>query len=387
MTAALDPRPVLAAIRGALGRTGTVHLHEPLLDGNAARYVGECVASGWVSSAGAFVDRIECDLAAVTGHAAAVAVVNGTAALHAALHLAGVRPGDEVLVPSLTFVATANAVRHCGAIPHFVDVEDETLGLCPDALRRRLDAVATTVGDGLRNRETGRPLRAVVPMHAFGLPARTAELAAICEERGLALVEDAAEALGSTRGGRHVGHDGRAAILSFNGNKIVTTGGGGALLTNDTDLARRAKHLTTTAKLPHRWEFRHDEVAWNYRMPNLNAALGCAQLERLPDFLAAKRALHDRYAAAFEGVPGVRLVREPEGTRSNHWLSSLLLDERSVAVRDALLGAAHAEGLLLRPAWEPLHRLPMYRDCPRDGLSVTEDLAARLVNLPSSAFL
>ncbi len=387
MTHGADPRAVVAAVRGVVGDAAEVQLHEPWLADRERELVLDCVASGWVSSVGAYVDRFERDLATLTGHRRAVAAVTGTAALQTALHLVGVRPGDEVLVPALTFVATANAVAHCGAVPHLCDVEERTLGLDAAALARHLDATCETGGGGLRNRATGRTVRAVVPMHAFGHPTDVDALAEVAAARGLVIVEDAAEALGSTLRGRHVGHAGRVAILSFNGNKIVTTGGGGALLTDDEELGRRAKHVTTTAKLPHRWEFRHDELGWNHRLPNLNAALGCAQLERLPEFLARKRALHERYAAAFADVPGVRLFRERAGTTSNHWLNVLLLDAPDLARRDALLAAAHDAGLRLRPAWEPLHRLPMYADAPRAALPVTESLVARLVNLPSSAFL
>ncbi len=387
MSREFDVRDLVGAIRKAAGRDGALHLHEPWFPGNEEEYVRECVSTGWVSSAGSFVDRIERDLAAITGHAHAVAVVNGTAGLHAALHLVGVEPGDEVIVPALTFVATANAVTMCGAVPHFVDIEESTLGLDSAALAQHLADVSERRGDACINRTTGRRIQAVMPMHTFGIPTALDPLSAVCANANLTMVEDAAEALGSTYGGRHVGHHGRIAVLSFNGNKIVTTGGGGALLFDDEELAARAKHVTTTAKLPHRWDYAHDEFGFNYRMPNLNAALGCAQLERLPEFLDRKRALHERYIDAFKGRAGASLIRTPEGSTSNHWLNAILLDREHVARRDEILDTAHDSGIHLRPVWRPLHELPMYTACPRAPLPVTEDLAARLINLPSSASL
>lgn len=266
---------IVNALRGVLG-SGPVGLHEPRFDGNERRYLQECIDSTFVSSVWRFVDRFEADLANYTGARHAVAVVNGTAALHVALLLAGVEAGDEVIVPALTFVATANAVRYCGATPHFADSEERTLGLDPGALRDWLRQTAEMQGGGCINRHTGRRIRAVAPMHTFGHPCDLDGLLAVAHDYGLALVEDAAESLGSWIHERHTGTFGQLGTLSFNGNKIITTGGGGAILTNDSELARRAKHLTTTAKKPHRWEYVHDEVGFNYRMPNVNAALGCA---------------------------------------------------------------------------------------------------------------
>ncbi len=391
MTTGLTPRVVVDAILSALPARDAHPLHVPLFEGNERAYVDECIDTGWVSSVGKYVDRFEADLAAYTGHARAVAVVNGTAALHLSLLLAGVQPGDEVLVPALTFVATANAVAHAGAVAHFVDSEAGTLGLDPAALDAHLDHVAEHGTDGCTNRETGRAIRAVVPMHAFGHPARMDALADVSARWSLAIVEDCAESLGSFhpgehRGqtGTHTGHHGLLAALSFNGNKIVTTGGGGAILTNDEELGRRAKHLSTTAKIPHRWEYVHDAVGFNYRLPNLNAALGCAQLERLPLLLERKRAQAARYETALSGIDGVTLFREPEGATSNHWLHTLLLDRDHAHLRDAVLAEGHERGVLLRPAWEPLHRLTMYRDAPRADLRTAEDLHARIINLPST---
>lgn len=374
---------IVTAIGAVLGAQPAA-LHEPWFVGREWEYVRQCLDSGWVSSVGPFVDRFEADLAAVTGAAHAVAVVNGTAALHVALLLAGVRPGDEVLVPALTFVATASAVRYCGAVPHFVDSSEATLGLDPVGLGTHLARITTRTGAGCVNRESGRILRAVVPMHTFGHPVDMRGVLEVAAEFGLTVVEDAAESLGSTIDGRHTGTFGAFGTLSFNGNKTVTTGGGGAILTNDPALARRAKHLTTTAKVAHQWEYVHDEVGYNYRLPNINAALGCAQLEQLPRFLADKRALTERYARAFSDVPHVRLMREPSGCVSNYWLQALVLDERVSDQRDAVLAATNDAGFMTRPPWTLMHRLAPYQDCPRMDLPVAESLGRRVVNLPSS---
>jgi len=316
-----------------------------------------------------------------------VAVVNGTAALHVALLLAGVQPEDEVLIPALTFVATANAVRYCAATPHFIDSEDRTLGVDADALRAYLERIADRTAGQCINRQTGRVIRALVPMHTFGHPVDIEALLAVASDYGIALVEDAAEALGSTCHGRGAGTFGQFGTLSFNGNKTITTGGGGAILTDDPALAKRAKHLTTTAKLPHRWAFEHDEVGYNYRLPNINAALGCAQLEQLPALLAAKRRLFAAYAEAFAGLPGVRLLAEPAGCESNYWLQALILDADQAEQRDAVLAATNDAGLMTRPIWTLMHHLKPFRDCPSAPLPVAESLARRVINIPSSAHL
>jgi len=374
------------AIRAVVGN-GPVPLHAPTFGGNEWAYVKQCIDSTFVSSVGQFVDRFEADLAAYTGAEHAVAVVNGTAALQIALQLAGVRAGDEVLVPALTFVATAAAVRHCGAMPHFVDSEERTLGIDPHALRVYLASVADVHEGTCINRRTGRPIRAVVPMHTFGHPVDLDALMSLARDLGIAVIEDAAESLGSHYHGRHTGTFGKLGTLSFNGNKTITTGGGGAILTNDRDLARAAKHLTTTAKLPHRWDFVHDEVGFNYRMPNLNAALGCAQLEQLPTLLDSKRRLFARYSDAFARIEGVRLMTEPEGSRSNYWLQTILLDPRHETQRDAILAATNDAGLMTRPAWRLLPTLKPYSSCPSAPLTVAESLERRIINIPSSGTL
>jgi len=381
---AADPAAIVAALRQVLGTAPRpVALHEPLLGPEEQAAVAAAVAEGWVSTAGPAVARFEAVLASLLGVPHAIAASSGTAALQLALEVAGVGPGDEVVLPALTFVATANAVAYRGAHPHFADVEPGTLGLDAAALDRHLDAAAERRDGRLVNRATGRRIAALLPVHAFGLPADAGALAAVAARHGLPLVEDAAEALGSTRGGRAAGTQGLAGALSFNGNKIVTTGGGGALVTADADLAARARHLAATARLPHAWAFDHDRVGYNVRMPALNAALGLAQLARLPALLAAKARLHAAYRAALAGLPGVALHAPPSGVTANHWLNVLLLDRPDAALRDAVLAACHAAGLHARPAWTPLHRLPMYARAPCADLAVTEALAARIVCLPS----
>lgn len=384
----IDVQDVISALQTVLpGDREKVGLHEPTFAGNEWRYLKECLDTGWVSSIGKFVDRFESDLAAYTGVNRAIAVSNGTAALHVCFKLIGVEPDDEVLVPALTFIATVNAVVYCGAIPHFVDSEERTLGLDPFKLDAYLADIAIIRPDGCRNRRTGRRIKAVVPMHTFGHAVDLDPLVKVCQRYRLELVEDAAESLGTYYKDVHTGNRGKVAALSFNGNKVVTTGGGGAILTNDDALGNLAKHLTTTAKIPHPWAFYHDMVGYNYRMPNINAALGCAQLEQLPDFLARKRALAARYRDAFSKVPGVRFFTAPEFSRSNYWLNALILDRKCTAQRDELLAATHAAGIMTRPVWTLMHKLPMYRDCPRMDLTVAEDLEARIINIPSSAFL
>ena len=380
------PQDIVGAIQLVIG-AGPAMLHEPRFGGNEWEYLKECLDTTFVSSVGKFVDRFESELAEFTGATRAVAVVNGTAALHVALKLAGVEPGDEVLLPALTFIATANAVAYCNATPHFVDSEERSLGMCAEALRRHL-ATSTEMRGGLCcNRATGKVIRAMVPMHTFGHPVDIEALMALSHDFGIGLIEDAAESLGSSVGARHTGTFGLMGTLSFNGNKTITTGGGGAILTMDAELGKRIKHITTTAKVPHRWNFTHDEVGYNYRMPNLNAALGCAQLEQLPGFLASKRRLFEQYQARFADVPGVTLVAEPAGCTSNYWLQALLLDEAHAEQRDAVLRATNDAGLMARPVWTLMHRMPMYSGAPRAATPVAESLERRLINIPSSSGL
>lgn len=377
---------VIGAIRSVVGPEPVV-LHEPSFSGNEWLYLKECLDSTFVSSVGKFVDRFEAELAAYTGAKHAVAVVNGTAALHIALKLAGVKFDDEVLVPALTFVATANAVTYCGAVPIFVDSEARTLGVDAAKLREWLSNQTEQHAGQCVNSATGRVIRALVPMHTFGHPVELESLLAVAQDFNIAMVEDAAESLGSYYQGQHTGTFGLMGTLSFNGNKTITTGGGGAILTNDPKLARHAKHLTTTAKLPHAWEYRHDEIGYNYRLPNLNAALGCAQLEQLPGILAAKRELFKRYQTAFAPVLGVKLIAEPEQCQSNYWLQTLLLDAEQTDQRDPVLKAANEAGLMARPAWTLMHELVPFREHTHSDLAIAKSLSQRLINIPSSSGL
>jgi len=361
-------------------------LHEPEFRGKEKQMLADCIDSGWVSYGGPQVKEFERSLAKACGRRHSVATVSGTAALHAALMVAGVERDDEVLIPTLTFVATANAVTYCGAVPHFIDSSADTLGLGPDHLARTLREIAAKDGKHVRNRKTGRRLAAIVPVHVLGHPTDDQRLAEIAAAYGLPLIIDATESLGSSRDGRPAASFGDLSVLSFNGNKIVTTGGGGAVLTDDEALADRLRHLTTTAKRPHRWAFIHDAIGFNYRMPNLNAALGLAQLERLDDFVARKRQLATAYQAACQALPGLSFIAEPKGTRSNYWLNAISL--RYPEQRDIMLEALQAAGLIARPLWELMHRLPMFASGPRSAaLAVAEDLQARVLCLPSSAKL
>lgn len=365
-----------------------IPLHAPEFGAEELALVGDCIETGWVSSVGSYVDRFESDLASACGTEFAVAVVNGTAALELAMKVAGVEPGDEVFMPALTFVATANAAHHLGAVPHFVDSAEDTLGIDPAALEAHIRKTCRAGPGGLVNIETGRRIACVVPMHTFGHPVDLSGLDAVANAFGLAFVEDAAESLGSLYDGRPCGGFGRVGALSFNGNKIVTTGGGGAIVTDDEALARRARHLSTTAKVPHPWAFDHDEPGYNYRLPNLNAALGVAQMDRLPERIERKRRLARRYLEGFSGFAGGKILREPEGATSNYWLNTLLLAPgTTMSARDELLEGLNAAGCMARPAWTLMHRLPFHEGLPRAPLPVAEDLERRIISLPSSAAL
>ncbi|MXN65577.1 LegC family aminotransferase [Stappia sp. GBMRC 2046] len=385
----IDPGKVITALEEVLGeRSGSEEhfpLHEPYFAGNEWAYVKECLDTAWVSSIGSYVDLFEERIAEIFGVNRAICTVNGTAALHIALLMAGVSEGDEVIVPALTFVASANAIAYCRAVPHFIDSEWATLGLDPDALADWLSQIAIEGDDGTINRKTGRRIAAVIPMHTFGHPVRMTRLLEVADKWQIPVVEDAAESLGSKLGGKPLGGRGLIGATSFNGNKIVTTGGGGAVLTNDEDLAKRAKHLTTTAKQPHKWHFYHDETGFNYRLPNINSALGCAQLEQVPAFLDAKRRLAETYADAFRNVDGVRFFREPYGAESNYWLNCLVLD--NPIDLGPLLELTNATGIGTRPCWTLMNKLPMYRNCPTSSLPIATDIASRVVNIPSSATL
>lgn len=382
----------IAEICGASTFSNPIGLHEPdFRETKAWDYVKDCLDTGWVSTAGTWVSRFEQELCKHTKAKYAIAVTNGTVALRLGLHLVGVKASDEVIVPPMSFVATANAVSHLGAIPHFVDVEKHTLGICPEALAERLETVGEKREDGLFNRETGRKIAAVVLVHVFGNPAEVKRVKEVCAQWQIALVEDAAEALGSWVGGTHCGLIGDIGTLSFNGNKLLTTGGGGALITNKSVFAERARHLSTTAKLSHPWEFKHDVVGWNDRMPNINAALGVAQLEVLDQTLRLKDELAELYRSSCDRFEDIEFVSPAENTRSNHWLNCIrFLDDPPRCAHERrleVLEQAHAAGMLLRPVWNLLHELPMYIDTPRGDLQTAEDQASRLLNVPSSPHL
>jgi len=373
-------RGVVELVRG-IYREDFVPLHRPVFSGAEREDLVACIDSNFVSSVGEKVTEMERRVAAFAGARHGVAVVNGTNALQVALRLVGVERGDEVITQALTFVATCNAIEYLGARPVLVDVDRKTLGMSPDALAAFLEQYAERRDDGCMNRLSGRRIAACQPMHTFGHPCRIEEIAAICDHWDIPLVEDAAESLGSWFRDRHTGTFGRVGVFSFNGNKIVTTGGGGMIVTDDEALARRAKHLTTTAKVPHTYEYVHDELGYNFRMPNLNAALGCAQMVQLAGFLETKREIAARYREFCERT-GVEFIAEPEGAWSNYWLNAIVLGSREE--RDAFLKATNDQGVMTRPIWELMSRLPMYERCWNDGLEVSKWLADRVVNLPSS---
>lgn len=362
----------------------SIALHEPEFDGNEWEYVKECIDSNFVSSVGKFVDKFERDLETYTGAKHAIAVSNGTSALHISLLLAGVERGDEVLIPSLTFIATANAVIYCGADPHFVDSEPNSLGIDPEKLRSHLESSTTLIAGQCRNRITGKVIRAIVPMHIFGHPSRIEELLEICEDFNITMIEDAAESIGSFYSNKHTGTFGLMGALSFNGNKTITTGGGGAILTNDSNLATKAKHITTTAKVPHKWRYVHDAVGFNYRLPNLNAALGCAQLEKIESKISRKRKLYEIYKEAFKNLQGVSLLKEPTYSRSNYWLQAIILEPKFSPLRNEILDRTNEVGISTRPVWDLLTSLEHLKGFPSMDVTQAEVVANSLINLPSS---
>ncbi len=362
----------------------TVMLHAPTFVGNEKKYLNECIDSTFVSSVGQFVDRFEHDMEAFTGAKKAVVCVSGTNALHMAMMLAGVEREDEVLTQALTFIATCNAISYIGAHPVFIDVDMDTMGLSPEALTAWLNRNAEIRKDGQSyNKITGRRIKACVPMHTFGHPVRIEEIVDVCRKWNVELVEDAAESIGSLYKGRHTGTFGRVGAISFNGNKTITTGGGGMLLFMDEELGKLAKHITTQAKVPHRWAFVHDHIGYNYRMPNINAALGCAQLECIDKFIESKRNTAQSYIDFFANEPyGIKFMKEPENTRSNYWLNAILLPDRKA--QQAFLEYTNDNGVMTRPVWELMNRLAMFEHAQTDGLVNTQWLADRIVNIPSS---
>ncbi|MHB2147913.1 LegC family aminotransferase [Calditrichota bacterium LG25] len=377
---------IVSFIKELYGNADFVPLHEPRFVGNEKNYVDRCIESTFVSSVGEFVTRFEKDVAQYTGSKFAVATSNGTSALHLALLLAGVQPESEVLTQPLTFIATANAIHYCGAHPVFLDVDSDTLGLSPEKLEHFLRTQTHQKADGtLINKNTQRKISACLPMHTFGHPCRIDEIIEVCNEFNLPVVEDAAEAMGSYYKNRHAGTFGLLGVLSFNGNKIITTGGGGMILTNDEALAQRAKHLSTQAKVAHPYEYIHDAVGFNYRMPNLNAALGCAQLETLNRFLDSKRDIARRYKDFFKDFPQVHFVDEPPHARSNYWLNAIIFKKKKE--RDRFLELSNKAGVQTRPAWRLINDLEMYRNEFVEELKNARQIASRLVNIPSSAIV
>jgi perosamine synthetase len=407
-------RQIVEFIRSIYKPTeGLIPLHAPVFKGNEKKYLDECVDTTFVSSVGKFVTQFEDEIARYTGSKKAVACVNGTSALHLALKLAGVNQGDEVITQPLTFIATVNAITYCGARPVFLDVDIDTMGLSPSKLEVWLkgNVIMKKPVRGMRhaacgtrnlepktlnlepfNKSSGKRISACVPMHTFGHPCRIDEIVEICEKYNIPVVEDATESLGSYYKGKHTGTFGTIGVLSFNGNKIITTGGGGMLLFDDEERARHAKHLTTQAKIPHPWEFVHDEIGYNYRMPNINAALGVAQLEKLPVFLESKRLLAKKYKEFFTRLDSddlsrgsIKFFNEPKDAISNYWLNCILLN--NITERDAFLNYSNEKGIMTRPVWQLMNRLEMFRDCQTGSLGNSNNLADKLVNIPSSAII
>lgn len=362
-----------------------IPLHMPVFRGNEKKYLINTIDTTYVSSVGSYVTRFEEMMCEITGSSYAIAIVNGTSALHMSLLLAGVTENDETLTQSLTFIATCNAISYIGSKSVFIDIDKDTLGMSASALSEFLESNAEIRSDGFTyNKKSGRRIKACVPMHTFGFPCRIDEIASICKRYNITLIEDAAESIGSCYKGKHTGSFGTLGTFSFNGNKTVTCGGGGAIITDDEIIAKRAKHLTNQAKLPHPWAFIHDEVGYNYRMPNLNAALACAQLEQLAEFVKNKRDLAKEYSSFFQGLP-VKFIDELPEARANYWLNSILL--KDIDERNSFLTYANENGVMSRPAWELMHRLPMFSQFERGNLENCEWIADRLVNLPSSVRL
>ena len=365
-----------------------IPLHEPKFIGNEKKYLNECIDSSYVSSVGKFVNLFEQKIADFTGAKYAIATVNGTAALHMSLILSDVSFDDEVITQPLSFIATSNAITYVGAKPIFIDVDLDTMGLSPEKLEHFLKNKTNLKSDGFSyNNLTGKRIAACIPMHTFGHPVRIEKIAKICSKYNIKLIEDAAESLGSFYKDKHTGTFGQLGNISFNGNKIITAGGGGCIITNDELLAKKAKHLTTTAKIPHKWEYTHDIVGYNYRLPNINAALGCAQLENIEKFIKQKRKLTQLYKSTFEKIDNIELFLEPKNAKSNYWLQCILLNNHTVKLRNVILESLNNLNLMSRPVWRPLHKLKPFRGCPKSDLYVTNDLENKMINIPSSSKL
>ena len=397
----MEYKKIIDFIHDLYGGGDFIPLAVPVFIGNEKKYLEECIDTTFVSSVGKFVDRFEEDMAKYTGAKRAVVCVSGTNALHMSLLLVGVKRDDEVLTQALTFIATCNALSYIGAHPVFLDVDRSTMGLSPGAMKdwlqknaevrknTRLNELDKNHDFGFHedelacyNKNTGRRIKACVPMHTFGHPVHLDELVEVLKEYHIELVEDAAESIGSLYKGKHTGTFGKVGALSFNGNKTITTGGGGMMLFNDEELGAYAKHITTQAKIPHRWEFRHDHIGYNYRMPNINAALGCAQLEHIEEYVASKRETAKAYDEFFKDIPEIEFFTEPQDTRSNYWLNVIILKDKEAQLN--FLEYTNDNGVMTRPIWELMNRLPMFEKCENDGLKNTIYFADRVVNIPSS---
>lgn len=381
----MDYSKVISFIRDIYKTDEFVPLHAPLFIGNEKKYMNECIDTTFVSSVGKFVDRFEEMVAAYTGARKAVVCVSGTNALHMAMMLVGVKRDDEVLTQALTFIATCNAISYIGAHPVFIDVDKDTMGLSPEAMKTWLVKNAKIKDRQCYNKNTGRRIKACIPMHTFGHPVKLDELVTFCQEYHIELVEDAAESMGSFYKGKHTGTFGKVSAISFNGNKTITTGGGGMLLFQDEELGTLAKHLTTQAKVPHRWEFVHDHIGYNYRMPNINAALGCAQMENLERYVENKRATAKAYSEFFASIPDVEFFTEPTDCQSNYWLNVVLLKDREA--QQEFLAYTNDHGIMTRPVWQLMNKLEMFKHSETDGLKNTMWLEERIVNIPSSVRL
>ena len=376
---------VIRFIQNTYKTVELIPLHEPRFIGNEKKYLNECIDSTFVSSIGKFVNQFEDKIAEYTGVKYAVATSSGTSALHIALLLSGIEDNDEVITQALSFVATCNAINYCGASPIFVDVDRDTMGLSPTALRNYLEKNTIIQNQKCINNATGKIIKACIPMHTFGHPCRVDEIKDICDKYHIYLIEDAAESLGSFYKGKHTGTFGQMGVMSFNGNKIITAGGGGCILTDDESLAKKAKHLTTTAKAPHRWEYNHNMIGYNYRMPNLNAALLVAQLESLEIFLLKKRELAAAYTDFFNYTTTHSFVKEPIDSQSNYWLNAIIFKDKKQ--RDLFLDETNSEGVMTRPTWVLMNKLPMFKNAQHGDLTNSEWLEQRVVNIPSSVVI
>ena len=381
------PTRILKKLKEVINSKEFTPLHIPIFEGNEIEYVTDCIKSNFVSSVGEYVNKFEEAISKYTGAKYAILTSNGTSALHISLLLVGVKRDNEVLIPAMTFIATANAVSYIGAIPHFVDVDEKTLGIDSEKLDEYLSQVCEMRDGECYNKNTNRKIKAIVPMHTFGHPVDMDKLIKVTKKYNIEIVEDAAESLGSFYKGKHTGNFGKVSAISFNGNKIITTGGGGCILTNDEKLAKKAKHITTTAKIPHPYEYEHDMIGYNYRMPALNAALGLAQIEKLPEFIEKKRKLAKIYQEVFKDIDDVEFFVEPEYAKSNYWLNAIILKENNKEFRDKILKETNENGVMTRPVWKLMHHLEMFKNCPKMDLSISENLENRIINIPSSAYL